>query len=98
MELLPHPKDCCDTIASLLLEVIFHALLSSLCYFEYCDDQLKRSLGETSFCESPYKCNCVLKSGNKLSLFFSYLLKHCKEKAQKIKDAVTEAKRVAAQL
>ena len=98
MELLLHPKDCCNPIASLLLEVIFHALLSSLCYFEYCDDQLKRSLYETSFCESPYKCNCVLKSGNKLSLFFSYLLKHCKEKAQKIKDAVTEAKRVAAQL
>ena len=33
----------------ILLEVIFHALLSSLCYFEYCDDQLKRSLGETIF-------------------------------------------------
>ena len=98
MELLLHPKDCCNPIASLLLEVIFHALLSSLCYFEYRDDQLKRSLGETSFCESPYKCNCVLKSGNKLSLFFSCLLKHFKEKAQKIKDAVTEAKRVAAQL
>ena len=45
-----------------------------------------------------YKCNCVLKSGNKLSLFFSCLLKHFKEKAQQIKDAVTEAKRVAAQL
>ena len=69
MELLLHPKDCCNPIASLLLEVIFHALLSSLCYFEYCDDQLKRSLYETSFCESPYKCNCVLKSGNKLSFF-----------------------------
>ena len=42
-------KDCCNPIASLLLEVIFHALLSSLCYFEYCDDQLKRSLYGTSF-------------------------------------------------
>ena len=98
MELLLHPKDCCNPIASLLLEVIFHALLSSLCYFEYCDDQLKRSLYETSFCESPYKCNCVLKSGNKLRLFSSCLLKHFKEKAQQIKDAVIEAKRVAAQL
>ena len=63
------PKDYCNATASLLLEVIFHALLSSLCYFEYCDDQLKRSLYETSFCESPYKCNCVLKSGNKLNFF-----------------------------
>ena len=44
------PKDCCNPIASLLLEVIFHALLSCLiCYFEYCDDQLKRSLYGTSF-------------------------------------------------
>ena len=40
---------CSNPIASLLLEVIFHAGLSSLCYFEYCDDQLKRSLYETSF-------------------------------------------------
>ena len=97
MELLLHPKDCCNPIASLLLEVIFHALLSSLCYFEYCDDQLKRSLGETSFCESPYKCNCVLKSGNKLS-FFLLFTETLHRKAQKIKDAVIEAKRVAAQL
>ena len=44
-----HPKDCCNPIASLLLEVIFHALLSNLCYFEYSDDQLKRSLSETIF-------------------------------------------------
>ena len=72
MELVLHPKDCCNPIASLLVEVIFHALLSSLCYFEYCDDQMKRSLGETSFCESPYKCNCVLKSGNKLSFFLLF--------------------------
>ena len=84
MELLLHPKDCCNPIASLLLEVIFHALLSSLCYFEYCDDQLKRSLCETSFCESPYKCNCVLKSGNKFS-FSSCLLKHFTERPKKLK-------------
>ena len=97
MELLLHPKDCCNATASLLLEVIFHALLSSLCYFEYCEDQLKRSLYETSFCESPYKFNCVLKSGNKLS-FFLLFTETLHRKAQKIKDAVIEANRVAAQL
>ena len=43
------PMDCCNPIASLLLEVIFYTLLSSLSYFEYCDDQLKRSLYGTSF-------------------------------------------------
>ena len=97
MELLLHPKDFCNPIASLLLEVICHGILSSLCYFEYCEDQLKRSLYETSFCESPYKCNCVLKSGNKLS-FFLLFTETLQRKAQKIKDAVIEAKRVAAQL
>ena len=34
------PKDCCNATASLLLEVIFHALLNSLCYFDCCEDQL----------------------------------------------------------
>ena len=33
-----------------------------------------------------------------MKFFFSCLLKHFKEKAQQIKDAVIEAKRVAAQL
>ena len=70
MELLLHPKDCCNPIASLLFEVIFHALLSSLCYFEYCDDELKRSLSETIFVNG--HINVVLKSGNKLS-FFSFV-------------------------
>ena len=68
MELLLHPKDCCNPIAPLLLGVIFHALLTSL---------VNRHINVS---------------------FFSSLLKHFKEKAQQIKDAVIEAKRVAAQL
>ena len=30
MELRPHPKDCCNPIASLLLGVIFHVLLRKM--------------------------------------------------------------------
>ena len=47
MELRPHPIRTTVVITSvaLLLGFIFHALLRN----EYCGDQLKRSLDETSF-------------------------------------------------
>ena len=69
MELLLHPKDCCNPIASLLLEVIFHALLSNLCYFEYSDDQLKRSLSETIFVNGHINVNVAIERTNIHVLF-----------------------------
>ena len=96
MELRLHPKDCCKPIASLLLRVIFYALLRSVCYFEYCDDQLERSLDETSFVNR--HINVIVCWRWKQIRFFSFVTETLHRKAQQIKDAVIEAKRVAAQL
>ena len=63
MELRPHPIRMTVVInpVALLLGFIFYALLRN----EYCGDQLKSSLDETSF-ES-------FESGNKLGLFLLYI-------------------------
>ena len=62
MELRPHPKDCCSPIASLLLGVIFHALLRrvSVILNTVSGDQLKRSFEETSFVNRYINYNSML--------------------------------------
>ena len=92
MELRLHPKDCCKPIASLLLRVIFYALLLRVSVIL----NTVRSTGEVvrrnQFCESPYKCNSVLKV--ETNQLFSFVTETLHRKAQQIKDAVIQAKRV----
>ena len=73
MELRPHPKDCCNPIAS-LLGVIFHVLLHIKCLlFENCGDQLKRSLDETSFVNRHINLIVHVLKVEKKSAFFSFV-------------------------
>ena len=71
MELRPHPIRTTVVInpVALLLRFIFYALLRN----EYCGDQLKSSLDETSFVSRHINLTVCFESGNKLGLFLLYI-------------------------